>query len=138
MHKTLLVAAFSLLATGPALALGCSEGSHFANAEVYPAKTMGTLTTATQYAWDGGTGIVRTCNLTTESGDLAGVWNLFSGEIDVAHGGICIALTNSDGRSWYSCVTPDAVARASAARPDTPGFALSFRDWQTEVAAFRR
>ena len=99
MHKTLIAAAVTLLSAGPALALGCSEGSHFADAEVYPSKTMGRLTTATQYAWDGGTGIVRTCNLTTENGDLAGTWQLFSGEIDVAHGGICIALTNRDRKS---------------------------------------
>lgn len=136
MRKTFLVTAFALLAAGPALALGCSEGTHFADAEVHPARDMTNLTTATQYAWDGGTGVVRTCNLTTSSGALEGVWNLFSGEIDAAHGGVCIALTSSDGRSWYSCVAPALVAQAGRANHNSPEFTLQFSDWRADPSAF--
>ncbi|MCB1387693.1 MAG: hypothetical protein KDK12_00825 [Rhodobacteraceae bacterium] len=138
MKIFVLATGLALVATSPALALGCSEGTHFADAQVTPGKTMGTITTATQYAWDGRTGTVRTCNLTSDSGVLAGTWQLFSGEIDVGHGGICIQLTNQQGRSWYSCVSPQMVARAGAARPDTPEFDLLFRDWQDGPEFFAR
>lgn len=138
MHRMFIATAFATLIAGPALALGCSEGTHFADAEVHPAKTLGTITTATQYAWDGRSDIVRTCNLTSDSGVLEGTWNLFSGEIEAAHGGVCIALTNQDGRSWYSCATPARVAQAGAARRDTPEFILQFREWRDDPAAFAR
>ena len=136
MRTMFLMTAFTTLIAGPALALGCSEGTHFADAVVRPAKTMGTITTATQYAWDGRTDIVRTCNLTSETGALEGTWNLFSGEIEAAHGGVCIALTNQDGRSWYSCVAPARVAQAAAARREAPEFTLQFREWQDSPTAF--
>lgn len=136
MRKTFLVTAFATLLAGPALGLGCSEGTHFADALVTPSKTMSNITTATQYAWDGRTGVVRTCNLTAENGPLQGTWQLFSGEIDAAHGGVCIELTSSDGRSFFSCVTPALVARASAARRESPDFTLQFRDWRDGPANF--
>ncbi|MBN8294460.1 hypothetical protein JI664_20980 [Rhodobacter sp. NTK016B] len=127
------VAALSFISADTALALGCSEGQWFADGVVTPSKTMGNVTSATQYAWDGGTSIVETCNLTTEGNDFSAIWRLYSGEVDATHPGICIMLTNDQGNNWYSCVPPATVGAANGAGQDDPAFTLRFSNWMDSV-----
>ncbi len=120
----------ALLIAAPAMAeLECSGGGYAADALVVPTDEIGDITSSTQYAWDGGNGLETVCNLLTEGADFFATWSLFSGEVDTSYPGICVSLTGTDGTEWYSCQTPDAVAAAFAAAPQTEAGVLRFADW---------
>lgn len=125
---------FSLLLAAPAMAEpSCSGGGYAADALIVPSDAIGAVASSTQYAWDGGGRIVVVCNLLTEGGDFFATWSLFSGEIDTSYPGICVSLTNTDGVEWYSCHTPEAVAAAFAAAPQTEAGILRFEGWSEEA-----
>ncbi|MBF9043314.1 hypothetical protein HKCCE4037_08250 [Rhodobacterales bacterium HKCCE4037] len=110
----------------------CSGGGYAADALVVPATEIGTVTSATQYAWDGGGRLVNVCNLLTDSGFFA-TWSLFSGEVDANYPGICVSLTNDAGEEWYSCQTPDATTAAFDAAAGTDEAILRFEEWSPEA-----
>ncbi|WP_224813815.1 hypothetical protein [Hasllibacter sp. MH4015] len=125
---------FALFAAAPAMAEpDCSGGGYAADALVVPADVIGSIETATQYAWDGGGRLVVVCNLLTEGADFFATWSLFSGEVDTNYPGICVSLTNDQGVEWYSCQTPEAVSVAFAAVAGTEDSILRFEDWQPQA-----
>lgn len=124
---------FALFATAPAMAEPvCSGGGYAADALIVPSDQIGAIARSTQYAWDGGSRLLEVCNLLTEGGDFFATWSLFSGEVDTSYPGICVSLTNDTGVEWYSCQTPDAVAAAFAAAPQTEEGILRFEGWSEE------
>ena len=107
----------------------CSAGVYAADAFVIPDDAMTSLESARQHAWDGGSGLVGVCELLGAGGDFFATWSLFSGEVDAEFGGICVTLTTGDGTEWYSCRTPEEVATAFEAAPQTEGNVLQFNEW---------
>ena len=124
------------LAASPVIAAtSCATGRHIADAQVVPSASIGRILRATQFAWDGGNRLVNVCDLTPERGDFVGYWPLFSGEVDRTFAGICIQLTGTDGRAWYSCATAQAVQRAIDAPIGATASRLHFDGWQRGIAA---
>jgi hypothetical protein len=120
-----------LLLAAPALAEpACSGGGYAADALIVPDPVIGTIDSATQYAWDGGSRLHNVCNLLTEGGDFFATWSLFSGEVDPVYPGICVSLTNSQGVEWFSCQDAAAVTAAFAAQTGTEAAILRFETWQ--------
>ncbi len=124
----------ALLMAAPAMAEpACSGGGYAADALVVPIDEIGVIAGSTQYAWDGGGRLVEVCELLTEGADFFATWSLFSGEIDTSYPGICVSLTGATGTEWYSCQTPDAVAAAFAAAPQTEEGVLRFEAWEPQA-----
>lgn len=124
----------ALFLAAPAMAEPtCSGGGYAADALVTPTAEVGVIESSTQYAWDGGGRLVNVCNLLTEGADFFATWSLFSGEIDAAHPGICVSLTNTAGDEWFSCVAGDIVAAAFAAPPQTEAGIIRFDVWEAEA-----
>ncbi len=118
----------------PALAEpSCSGGGYVADAVISPLAEIGTIATATQYAWDGGGRLVNVCNLLTEGADFSATWSIFSGEVDAVYPGICVSLTNSAGVEWFSCQVPDAVTAAFTAPTGTDAAVLRFEAWEPQA-----
>ncbi|MEJ6390595.1 hypothetical protein [Gymnodinialimonas ulvae] len=118
---------------GPALAEpACSGGDYVADAIVVPGDTIGEITVATQYAWDGGSRVFEVCNLLTDSGFFA-TWSLFSGEVDADYPGICVSLTNDTGEEWFSCQTAEATTAAFQSETGTDAAILRFEEWANEA-----
>lgn len=138
MSKRNILPAFALplvlCLAAPAVAEpDCSGGGYAADALIVPLEEIGTISTATQYAWDGGARLHTVCNLLTEGSDFYATWSLFSGEVDSAYPGICVSLTSATGVEWYSCQTPEAVAVAFAAPEGTEAGVLRFEAWAPEA-----
>lgn len=127
-----LALAFACLAAPAMAEPQCSGGGYGADAVVVPTESIGNVTTATQYAWDGGGRLHEVCNLLTDSGFFA-TWSLFTGEVDANYPGICVSLTNDAGEEWYSCQTPDATTAAFQAETGTDAAILRFEEWSIEA-----
>lgn len=125
----------ALISSQLSAATDCASGSHVADAQVVPAASIGAVLRATQFAWDGGNRIVHVCDLNAEDGDFLSYWSLYSREVDGAFNGICIQLTGTDGRDWYSCATEQAVARAFASPIGSTASRLHFDEWQRGISA---
>lgn len=109
---------------------GCSDGGYAADALVVPPAEIGDIASSNQYAWDGADDVVSVCELLTEGGDFFATWSIFSGEVDATHAGICVSLTSTLGVEWFSCASPDAVAAAFAAAPQTEEGIIRFETWE--------